>query len=426
MTTILIVGYVWPEPNSSAAGARIMQLIECFQEQGWNVHFASAAAPTEHMVDLTALGVTTKSILINDASFDDYVGELQPDIVIFDRFVSEEQYGWRVEKQCPDALRVLDSEDLHCLRDARHKAHRQNRAMEDADLTSDMALREVAAIFRSDLTLMISDYEIQLLKERFSVPSTLLHHCPFMLDIEGLNVEGLDSSGLPTFEQRQHFISIGNFRHAPNWDAVLYLKQTIWPLIRKELARKQLPEAELHIYGAYPSPKATALHNKKEGFLIKGWAEDAFEVMKSARVNLAPLRFGAGIKGKLADGMLCGTPSVTTDIGAEAMTAGLPWGGGVCNNPEQFAEAAVKLYTNRSTWLSAQQNGFAIAHKLFDRQRQFPELITKLEQAMAEQQQRRQNNFIGAMLRHHHHRSTQFMGQWIEAKNRLAEVSKPA
>ncbi|MDM3869889.1 glycosyltransferase [Porticoccus sp. W117] len=420
MTTILIIGYVWPEPNSSAAGARITQLIECFQEQGWNVHFASAAAPTEHMVDLDAMGVAIQNILINDASFDQYVHDLQPDIVVFDRFVSEEQYGWRVEKQCSDALRVLDSEDLHCLRDARHKAHRQNRAMEDADLNSEMALREVAAIFRSDLSLMISDYEIQLLTERFSVPVTLLHHCPFMLD-----VEGLDNSDLPTFEQRQHFVSIGNFRHAPNWDAVLFLKQTIWPLIQKELARKQLPNAELHIYGAYPPPKATALHNERDGFLVKGWAEDAFHVVRNARINLAPLRFGAGIKGKLADGMLCGTPSITTGIGTESMTAGLPWGGEIANDPERFAEAAVRLYQDQSSWLSAQQNGLAIARQLFDKQRLHSELTDILEQAMTEREQRRQGNFIGAMLRHHHHRSTQFMGQWIEAKNRLAERQNP-
>ncbi|MCV6605937.1 MAG: glycosyltransferase family 4 protein, partial [Porticoccaceae bacterium] len=258
-TRVLIIGYVWPEPNSSAAGARILQLIQCFREQSWEVHFASAAAPTDHMVDLNACGVTTNNILINDSSFDHYVNELQADIVVFDRFVTEEQYGWRMEQQCPNALRVLDSEDLHCLRDARHRAHRQNRPMEDADLHSDMALREVAAIFRCDLTLMISDAEIELLQKHFSVPSALLHHCPFMLDIERLNMERLEIERLPSFEQRQHFVSIGNFRHAPNWDAVLYLKQSIWPLIRQ-----QLPQAQLHIYGAYPPPKATALHNDKE------------------------------------------------------------------------------------------------------------------------------------------------------------------
>ncbi|MGS2723314.1 glycosyltransferase family 4 protein [Porticoccus sp. GXU_MW_L64] len=417
MTTnrILIIGYVWPEPNSSAAGARVIQLIQCFQQRGWQVHFATASAPTEHMANLPAMGVGTKSILINDSSFDTYVQDLQPDVVVFDRFVSEEQYGWRVEKQCPNALRVLDSEDLHCLRDARHRAHRQQRPLEPADWVSDMALREVAAIYRSDLTLVISEYEMSLLQEVFSVPANLLHHCPFMLDLSGMTAERL-----PTFDERSQFISIGNFRHAPNWDAVLYLKETIWPLIRQ-----QLPHAELHIYGAYPPPKATALHNPKQGFMVKGWAHDAFAVMRAARVNLAPLRFGAGIKGKLADGMLCGTPSVTTDIGAEGMTGGLSWGGTIANNPEQFADAAASLYQHPGNWQQAQQQGFAIADKLFDKHRCGHSLIQTIEICQQNLQSHRLGNITGAMLRHHHHRSTQFMGQWIEAKNRLLEAEQP-
>ena len=413
MTSILIIGYVWPEPNSSAAGARIMQLIECFQGQQWDVHFACAAAPTEHMVDLKAQGVTTQNILINDSSFDRYIENLQPDMVVFDRFVTEEQYGWRVEKQCPNALRILDSEDLHCLRDARHRAHRQNRPLQASDLVSDMALRELAAIYRSDITLVISEYEMTLLQKEFSVPENLIHHCPFMLNVSNLHI-----GQHPTCNERSHFISIGNFRHAPNWDAVLYLKQTIWPLIRK-----QLPNAELHIYGAYPPPKATALHNERQGFLVKGWAQDAFEVMKNARINLAPLRFGAGIKGKLADGMLCGTPSVTTNIGAEGMSAGLPWGGAIANNPEEFAAAAVQLYQQQEQWQLAQQQGFAIARQLFDKDGCGSDLMNALETSQQNIEQHRQGNFTGAMLRHHHHRSTQFMGQWIEAKNRLAEVT---
>ncbi|MCV6603840.1 MAG: glycosyltransferase, partial [Porticoccaceae bacterium] len=143
-----------------------------------------------------------------------------------------------------------------------------------------------------------------------------------------------------------------------------------------------------------------------------------------ARINLAPLRFGAGIKGKLADGMLCGTPSVTTDIGAEGMTAGLPWGGEISNDPQQIADAATQLYGDKNRWLDAQQQGFAIARKLFDKQRTGQELIAALKQALVELPERRQDNFIGAMLRHHHHRSTQFMGQWIEAKNRLKQAHR--
>ena len=289
---LLVLGYVWPEPNSSAAGSHMLSLLTLFVQQGWQVTFASPALQGEHKVDLTQLGIDEQAVALNCSSFDHFISQLNPNIVLFDRFMLEEQFGWRVAKHCPEALRILDTEDLHCLRHARHQALKQNRQVIKADLNSDIAKREIAAIFRCDLSLIISDYEFELLTNHYSVPKHILVHCPFMLDIQSL------SASVNSYSQRQHFISIGNFRHGPNWDAVLFLKQSIWPLIRK-----LLPQAELHIYGAYPPPKATQLHNPKQGFLVKGWTEDAKQVMQQARVCLAPLRFGAGIKGKLAEAM---------------------------------------------------------------------------------------------------------------------------
>ncbi|MCH8496401.1 MAG: glycosyltransferase family 4 protein, partial [Balneolales bacterium] len=119
---------------------------------------------------------------------------------------------------------------------------------------------------------------------------------------------------LPDFAQRRNFVSIGNFLHDPNTDAVRQLKSTIWPLIRS-----RLPEAELHIYGAYVNESVLQMHNPREGFIVKGRAEDALETIKNYRVLLAPLRFGAGIKGKLIDAMRTGTPSVTTRIASEGL-----------------------------------------------------------------------------------------------------------
>ncbi|WOD06927.1 hypothetical protein [Marinomonas sp. GJ51-6] len=241
---LLIIGYVWPEPNSSAAGSRMMQLLNCLHKNQWQISFASPAQQTEHMADLSLLGITPDHIDLNDASFDKYIADKKPDIVIFDRFMMEEQFGWRVEKFSPDSLRVLNTEDLHSLRLARHLALKQNREFQIEDLYSDHGIREIAAIHRCDLTLMISETETQLLMDEFQVPETHLLHLPFMLDAPN------NMNTLPTFEKREHFISIGNFRHAPNWDAVLQLKTEIWPKIRK-----RLPNAELHIYGAYPPPK---------------------------------------------------------------------------------------------------------------------------------------------------------------------------
>lgn len=426
--TLLVIGYVWPEPKSSAAGSRMLELIELFLSQDWQVVFASAAALSEHRADLPSLGVQEQSIELNNSSFNGFIAELKPDAVLFDRFFTEEQFGWRVEQVCPHALRLLDTEDLHSLRHARHQLLKQSQksaenetARQSVDpvlagatelyaqmASDDMAQREIAAIFRCDLSFMISQFEIELLINHFSVPKQLLHYSPF------LKVQIAEQSALPSFSERQHFISIGNFRHEPNWDAVLCLKHAIWPLIRA-----QLPQAELHIYGAYPPPKATQLHNPKQGFCVKGWADDGLAVMQQARVCLAPIRFGAGIKGKLMDAMRCGTPSITTTIGAESMHGDLAWGGLIENNAQAIADAAVKLYSDEALWRTSQQQGFDILQKYFGATDHSQLLIDRLESLQINVKSERQQNFMGTMLRHHSLKSTQYMSQWIEAKNKM-------
>jgi len=404
---VLVIGYVWPEPNSSAAGSHILSILKLFKKQNWKVEFATPAQESEHAIDLNSIGISTQKILLNCDSFDDYVKTYAPDIVLFDRFMMEEQFGWRVEKNCPSALKILDTEDLQCLRHARYIAHKSHRNMRQTDLFSDLAKREIAAILRCDISLIISSFEMKLLTKTFKVDPSLLHHLPFMVNLEELPIT------TKLFSERQHFMTIGNFRHAPNWDVVLHL-QEIWTKIRK-----QLPKAELHIYGSYPPPKATALHNPKKGFFIKGWADSAYEVMENSRICLAPIRFGAGIKGKLLDAMIMQTPSVTSSIGAEGMYHHQePWAGIIANNVDDFVEAAVKLYTDEEAWSKAQNNGTNILHSRYDSKVLGQKLIEKIMEVEKNLEQHRLNNFTGAMLKHHSMMSTKYMSQWIAEKNR--------
>ena len=411
MKKILIIGYVWPEPNSSAAGSHMMSILRLYKQQNWQVEFATPAQATEHMIDLADEGISSQSIALNCDSFDAYIAQYQPDIVMFDRFMMEEQFGWRVEKNCPSALKILDTEDLQCLRNARHQVHKAGRVLTQKDLFSDLAKREIAAILRCDISLIISSYEMELLVNTFKVDASLLHHLPFMVNLAKCPAK------ITPFSERKHFMTIGNFRHAPNWDVVLYL-QKIWPLIRK-----QLPEAELHIYGSYPPPKATALHNPKTGFLIKGWAEDAFSVMEESRICLAPIRFGAGIKGKLLDAMIMQTPSITTSLGSEGMHDQEPWPGIITDDMTEFVDAAVKLYNDEQEWLNAQQNGTDLLHARYNSKVLGTQLISKITKVEENLEQHRLNNFTGAMLKHHTMMSTKYMSQWIAVKNAIPPKS---
>ena len=406
---LLIIGAVWPEPNSTAAGTRMLQLIQLFLAAQYRITFASASAESSHRFPLEDLGVTLQNIELNHTSFDVFVEKLNPDTVLFDRFVMEEQFGWRVAKKCPEALRILDTEDLHCLRSARQQAVKAQKTFELTDLHSDIAFREIASIYRCDLSLMISSFEMELLENHFKVPKALLHYLPFLVD----RLSEAERDSLPSFSERQHFVTIGNFRHAPNWDSVLYLKQTIWPLLRKEL-----PQAEMHVYGSYPPEKALQLQQPKEGFYVKGWAKEAKQVLRNSKVCLAPLRFGAGLKGKFMEAMCCGTPSVTTAVGAEGMCGSNPWGGEIADTPTALVSAAKALYTDSNLWRKAQINGFEILNKCFERnsfESSFAERISALEENL---QSHRKQNFYGALLQHHSMRSTEYLSRWIAEKNK--------
>ncbi|MBL0013883.1 MAG: glycosyltransferase family 4 protein [Flavobacterium sp.] len=406
---LLIIGFVWPEPNSSGAGTRMLQLIELFLKQGWKITFASAASDSEFMFDLTNLGVEKVAIAINDSGFDDFVKALQPTIVLFDRFMVEEQFGWRVAEQCPNALRVLDTIDLHSLRIARQKATKEQADFHLDDLFSDTAKREIASILRCDISLLISEMEVELLQKHFKIDQSLLYYLPFLVD--AIDQETIQS--WLSFEERKDFIFIGNFLHEPNWNAVQYLKEAIWPLIRKEL-----PEASMQIYGAYPSQKVLQLHNPKERFLVLGRAKNAFEVVSKARIVLAPLRFGAGAKGKLIEAMQCGTPSVTTSIGAESMHGNLAWSGSIADDPEAIAKAAVVLYQNQISWKQAQQNGVVIVNERYERSFFEIDFMAHLASLQNNLAPHRNANFMGAILLHHTTASTKYMSRWIEEKNK--------
>ena len=198
---------------------------------------------------------------------------------------------------------------------------------------------------------------MQLLGTVFKVDQSLIHYFPFIV-APGLSEQ--HRATWPSYEQRQGFMSIGNFKHAPNWDCVQYLKQTIWPLIRQ-----QLPSAEMFVYGAYPPAKAMQLNKPADGFYIKGRADDAKLVIQAARVCLAPLRFGAGLKGKLLEAMEYGTPSVTSTIGAEGMRNELPWNGSIADQPDMFAKAAVCLHEDKLSWQEAQTRGSHILQQCY-------------------------------------------------------------
>jgi glycosyltransferase involved in cell wall biosynthesis len=173
----------------------------------------------------------------------------------------------------------------------------------------------------------------------------------------------------------------------------------------------------MHVYGAYPTEAAKQLENKKAGFYIKGWISDKSKAFTPYKVCLAPLRFGAGQKGKLLDAMYYGTPSVTTSIGAEGISQAKNWNGFVTDNVQEFAQKAVLLYSDASLWLNAQKAGEKILKTKFDKKLFEKKILFAIENLRLSLDEHRSNNFIGSMLSYHSLQSTKYMSKWIESKN---------
>ena len=242
------------------------------------------------------------------------------------------------------------------------------------------------------------------MQKQFRVSKDILYYLPIFA--KKLEI-------LPTFQERKDFVFIGNFLHEPNWDCVKYLSEVIWPLINSKL-----PEAKLLVYGAYPSQKVLELHKPKQNFHIMGRAENALDVVKKAKVVLAPIRFGAGIKGKLIEAMQCGTPSITSSIGAEAIAGNLDWNGFVKDTPNDFVEAVILLYQDENLWKQSQENGFKILKERYNKALFEKDFNLEINSLLKNLKNLRNSNFIGSILQHHLVSSTKYMSKWIEEKNK--------
>jgi glycosyltransferase involved in cell wall biosynthesis len=389
--------YVWPEPRSSAAGVRTVQLCQDLRSLGYEVSALSPCRPNEASAELEALGIRALPCPANDSSVDGMLKELGADLVIYDRFVMEEQFGWRARAAMPEALHIVDTQDIHSVRRARERLIRNGQDAMDlsgADFSPDLE-RELASLHRADACLVVSSWEKDWLAEQ-GYPSDRVFLLPFAAAKEG---------EAAVFSDRNGFAFLGNFRHAPNLDAVNHLAQSIWPKIRAAL-----PEARLYLYGAYPPASISQLHGKN-GIEVPGQVKFHRAALQKHKLLLAPLRFGAGIKGKILEAWATGTPVAGSRVAMEGLDHPA--------HEEGFVADAVRMYSDEKEWQRSQAAGYqALApfepNLLREKLREF------LEAGFAQRLAWRAH-LTGRMLRHHQHNSTKYFSQWIEAKARAVQ-----
>lgn len=421
---ILFIGFVWPELKSSAASQNIVSYLKYCSNHDHKIWFCSSAQTTIKSTDLTQFNVNSFVCELNSHTFNDTLRKIKPDIVIFDRFLSFEQYASRVKTENPEALLVLDAEDLHFLRLARQQLNKTkflnqtNYQSSDSVLNvenrhllyNDIFVREMACIYQADLSIVLSTFEDELLRQFFALKETQVAHIPLQAPFNELKPK-LD------FDARKDLVFIGNFRHAPNYSTVEHLRFKIWPKLRKKFKLHQL-DVNCQIYGAYTSKKVQTLESKSLGFYINGFADCQFKVLSEARLLVAPITFGAGVKGKLIDAMMVNTPSVTTPLGIEGITD-LNWSGVNAGSEEEFIESCFELYTSRTHWTIASEQSQVVVEKQCRTKDIETKFIKTLEMAHKNKALNRSNNYLQKIFSHHHLQSSHYMTQWIEAKNKL-------
>jgi glycosyltransferase involved in cell wall biosynthesis len=393
--------YVWPEPLSSAAGMRTRELIEILLNNGWECAAISCAGDSPHREALETMGVRTFTADPNVSDIASIAFERAGDaqLVLYDRFVMEEQFGWRARARWEKAFHVVDTQDLHSLRRARERLLKAGAAQgrilrpNTSEMGEDI-WRELSSLYRSDGALLVSSFELELLVGDLGFPLRAAALVPFSAQL---------TEDAPGFTERKGFCFLGNFRHPPNLDSVRYLLSEVWPQLRV-----RLPSAELHLYGAYP-PAEISAHKGKAGIFAHGPVIDHRAALSRHRALLAPLRFGAGIKGKVLEAWGTGTPVVGSEIAFEGL-------GSI--KQLDAVETAFQFHEDEAAWRAAREVGIVRIKNDFSRLRVEREFLNFVTRGIEELSVRRSENIVGQLLRHHGNNSTKYFSRWIEAKRR--------
>jgi len=477
---------------------RTVALIRGLQARGWAVTVGSPAARNAASASLADGGATVVDAPLNRSPpLAALLAVARPALVIFDKFTAEEAFSHAVREHAPGAARVVDLQDVASLRRARGRAvgeaderakgaaapppppclaataaetstppplsplHAALAAVPAAGGDPDGG-REVAAILRCDAALVCSPLEGALLAGGWGLPPAKLVPAPFFARPLG-HRRAVTPVGR-SWGDRTHFVMVGHHGHAPNADGLTWLTAPggAWDAIADAC-----PGAELHVWGAYESAAARGVACARRRILLRGRAPN-LSVLGRARVLLAPLRFGAGLKGKVVEAWARGTPVVTTPIGAEGFfpaaasgaappgfpTApdapggwwwGGPYGGGVTALPPgapvpvgcpdaadgrwgglwtaldaaAFAADAVRLYNDDMLWAACSSRGAALHDALAGRDATLAPVLDALEALAADPASlgaARAADHTGAAFWAAGVRATEYFSRWIELK----------
>jgi len=335
--SVLVLDHQIPTPDRDSGSLRMSQLLQFLVALGYRVRFYPANhhqnPPYEEALQQSGIEVAYGDI--DPVGFlDEIDGDV--DIAIMSRPLVAVSWLPLLREQAPDCRIVYDMVDFHGLRETRRADLTASAgAAQQASLMGEL---EVVLARQSDLTFAISDAE----REEISnlVPDATVVTVP--------NVHDRPRSPTP-FERRSGLLFVGSWAHPPNQDAIEWLVDELAP----QLSRR-VPGVVTHIVGS-DIPDEIGRH--AADVVVHGWVPELDPLFDAVRVSIAPLRYGAGLKGKVGDSLVRGVPVVTTTVGAEGFDFGDAFRLDVADDADGFVEAVVALYTDPERWTAQRDAG---------------------------------------------------------------------
>ena len=350
---ILYIDSVIPAPKFDSGSIDAYNYMNCLVEMGHKVNFLSYVYRENffsHAKDLMDVGIEVLSPTFGRPDLiDDWVfnNGSNYDIIILSRpevgsRLLQNGRGW-----CQNALLIYSTVDLHHIRLGR-KANLSG-SPDDIQAAKEMLSVESAIFQIVDKVVVVSESESSYLESAGFGSKVMVW--PLLRKVTGR---------LKSYDDRRDVVFIGSFSHAPNSDGLHWFLESVWPLIIQ-----QDQTIRLHIVGSSMPDWIRDLDSER--IVTHGFVENLDEVFDNIRLSIAPLRYGAGLKGKIVTSLSYGVPVVSTSIGAEGMPNGSSSNNGIvfADSPELFAESLVKVYQTDSTWSELSLNGLGMIIKNF-------------------------------------------------------------
>ncbi|GMU43641.1 MAG: hypothetical protein AMXMBFR25_16270 [Lysobacterales bacterium] len=339
---ILLVDATTPTPDQDSGSVRYINLVRVLRALGWQCTFFAdnRACIPRYTEQLRALGVEVQfhPWLADPVAFFRERGH-EFDAIMLSRHYVARHYVELAREHAPQARLLFDTVDLHYLREQRAAAVEESEALAKQAAATREA--ELELVRRCDVTLVVSPVEQELLAQE--APGRRVEVLSNIHEVHGRRAG---------FEARKDLWFVGGFQHHPNIDAVLWFIAEIWPRVRAEL-----PEAGFHVVGSKMPAGIAALAGN--GVQVHGYVEDLQPFLDGIRIAVAPLRYGAGVKGKVNQSMAYGQPVVATPIAVEGMQIEPGREALVASTAVDFADAIVRLYRDPALWLQLSDAGLA-------------------------------------------------------------------